>query len=164
MLTYPTVERAEFREAMTRVAASVHLVTTDGPAGRRGVTVTSVCSVSDAPATLLVCLNQSSPANRLFEDNRVFAVNVLSAAAQSVARIFAGEGALEPEARFASAKWSTLSTGAPILEGALASFDCRIVDSRMVATHRVMIGEVVALRIGPSDPSLIYRDRGYHTL
>ncbi|MFD2238518.1 flavin reductase [Aureimonas populi] len=150
---------------MSHFAAAVHLITTDGPAGRRGVTATSVCSVSDAPATLLVCLNLSSPLNDRFEANGVFAVNMLSAEAEPVARIFSGQGGLEPEARFASARWSTLSTGSPVLEsGALASFDCRLVDSRIVATHRVLIGEVVAIRQGEPASSLLYRDRRYRTL
>jgi cob(II)yrinic acid a,c-diamide reductase len=162
VLTSSTIDRSTFREAMSRFAAAVNLVTTDGPAGRRGVTVTSVCSVSDQPASLLVCLNLSSPLNARFEENGVFAVNLLGQSSENVARVFAGEGGLDAEARFAAARWDRLSTGAPILEGALASFDCRLVDGRTVATHRVMIGEVVAVRLGEPGPSLLYRDRLYH--
>ena len=162
MLTNPTIERAAFRHAMSRFAAAVHLVTTDGRAGRRGVTVTSVCGVSDDPATLLVCLNVSSPMNVRFAENGVFAVNVLSERLEPVARAFAGEGRLDLDARFASGRWTTLQTGAPVLEGSLASFDCRMVETRVVATHRVMMGEVVAIRLGGADRSLVYRGRGYH--
>ena len=53
-----TVDAAQFREAMSRLGAAVHVVTTAGPAGRAGVTATAVVSVSDQPATLLVCLNR----------------------------------------------------------------------------------------------------------
>ena len=164
LLTQPTVERAAFRDAMSCVAASVHLVTTNGPAGRRGVTVTSVCSVSDDPATLLVCLNEASANNRLFVENGVFAVNVLPLSGEPVARAFAGQGGLTVEERFAAGTFTTLITGAPILAGALASFDCRIIDARVVATHRILIGSVVALEKGPNDRSLLYRDRAYHSL
>lgn len=164
MLTNPTIARTEFREAMSRFAAAVHLVTTDGPAGRRGVTVTSVCAVSDDPATLLVCLNVSSAANVRFEENGVFAVNVLPDRLEPIARAFSGEGRLDLDERFATGRWHVLQTGAPVLEGALASFDCRLVDTRIVATHRVMIGEVAAIRSGEANRSLVYRGRRYLAL
>lgn len=164
MLTSPTVDRTSFREAMSQLAAAVHIITTDGPAGRRGVTATSVCSVSDAPATLLVCLNTSNPMNERFEKNGTFVVNLLAAEAEPLARVFAGHGGLAPEERFAQAAWSGLATGAPALDGALANFDCRLLDARLVGTHKVMIGEVVALRTGGRAPGLVYRNRHYHAL
>lgn len=161
-LTMPTtIDRTEFREAMSRVAASVHIVTTDGPAGRRGTTVTSVCSVADTPATLLVCLNQSSPDNARFEANGVFAVHLLGARSEAVARAFAGEGKLDTQARFATARFAPLATGAPVMAEALAAFDCRLVGSTLVATHRILIGEVVAIRLGEPDDNLLYRGRAY---
>ncbi len=164
MSQHSPIDRAGFRQAMSRVAASVHLVTTDGPAGRRGVTATSVCSVSDEPATLLICLNVSSLANERFAANGVLAVNTLGASGEGLARAFAGEGKLEPDERFARGLWTTLETGAPILQTALASFDCRIVDRRIVATHHVIVAEVAALRAGPEAASLLYRDRQYLAL
>ncbi|WP_245413474.1 flavin reductase [Mangrovicella endophytica] len=164
MLKTSTIERTAFREAMSRFAAAVHLVTSDGPAGRRGVTVSAACSVSDDPATVLVCLNRSSALNVRFEQNGNFALNVLGESNESVARAFSGEGDLSPEERFASAEFITLETGAPVLADALVSLDCRLVETLIVATHRVMIGEVVALRMGKPDPALVYLDRGYHSL
>ena len=158
------IDAAAFREAMSHFAAAVNLVTTDGPAGRRGVTVTSVCAVSDQPATILVCLNRASAANQLFEANGVFAVNVLADRNEAVARVFAGEGKLDATERFASARWVRLQTGAPILADALIGFDCRLVEARTVATHQVMIGEVVGLAEPQAGGSLLYRSRGYHAL
>lgn len=159
-----TIDRAAFREAMSRMPAAVHLVTTDGPAGRRGVTVSSACSVSDDPATLLVCLNVSSPTNDRFEANGNFAVNLLPGRNEPLARAFAGEGALGPDERFAMGRWTTAETGAPILLDALAGFDCRLIDAKIIATHRVLIGEVVAMHIGASEPALLYFDRAFHRL
>lgn len=164
MSQHSIIDRAGFRQAMSRVAASVHLVTTDGPAGRRGVTATSVCSVSDDPATLLVCLNVSSASNERFAANGVLAVNTLGAESETLARAFAGEGKLEADERFARGIWSRLETGAPVLDAALASFDCRIVESRIVATHHVIVAEVAAIRMGPEGASLLYRERQYRTL
>ncbi|ALN73166.1 hypothetical protein M673_10575 [Aureimonas sp. AU20] len=162
--SHPLVDRPTYREAMSHFAASVCLVTTDGPAGRRGVTVTSVCSVSDEPPTLLVCLNQSSASNTRFDHNGVFAVNILASHNEPVARAFSGEGQLELEERFAAGRWTTLATGAPILADALVSFDCRVIDSRPVATHRVILGEVLAIGEPTLGESLLYRARRYHSL
>ncbi len=72
------VTKQEFRDAMARLGAAVNIVTTDGPAGLGGLTVSAVCSVSDDPPTLLVCLNRGSPQNRLFKDNGVLCVNTLA--------------------------------------------------------------------------------------
>src|SRR3712207_7651316 len=49
-----------FREGMSRVAGAVHVVTTDGPAGRAGFTATAIAPVTDSPASLLVCVNTKS--------------------------------------------------------------------------------------------------------
>ncbi|KQT53319.1 4-hydroxyphenylacetate 3-monooxygenase [Aureimonas sp. Leaf454] len=146
---------------MSRFAAAVHLVATDGPTGRRGVTATSVVSVSDSPASLLVCLNASNAANARFDGNGCFAVNVLGRRHEHVARKFSGEGNLTPEERFGAAPWTRLSTQAPVLVDALVSFDCRLIDSRIVATHHVFIGEVVAVALGQPDEALVYLDRAY---
>jgi len=161
---HPDTERTAFREAMSHVASAVCLVTTDGAAGRRGVTVTAVCSVSDDPPTMLVCLNHASAANARFERNGVFAVNVLADRSERLARAFAGEGKLEVEERFAHGRWRSLVTGAPVLEDALVSFDCRLEDARTVATHRILVGRVVAVGEPMHGSSLVYRARRYHFL
>ena len=163
-LNIATIDRAAFRDAMSRMPAAVHLVTTDGPAGRRGVTVSSACSVSDEPATLLVCLNVSSPTNDRFEANGNFAVNLLASRSEPLARAFAGEGSLSPESRFSLGRWTSAETGAPLLTDALVGFDCRLIDAKIIATHRVLIGEVVAMRMGPDEPALLYFDRTFHRL
>ena len=65
------VEADAFRGAMARVAGAVHLVTTDGTGGRAGFTASAVCSVSDGPPTLLVCINRSSSAYAAVSANDV---------------------------------------------------------------------------------------------
>ena len=102
---------------MSRFAAAVLLVTTDGPAGLRGVTVSAACSVSDDPATMLVCLNQGSVHNRRFSGNGNFAVNVLASGSERLARAFAGEGGLSVEERFALADWDRRVRWSPSTAG-----------------------------------------------
>lgn len=164
MLTTTTIEPLLFRDAMSRFAAAVHLIATDGPAGRRGVTATSVVSVSDSPATLLVCLNASNAANTRFAGNHCFSVNVLGRRHEMVARRFSGEGDLSPEQRFGSAEWTTRETGAPVLVNGLVTFDCRLIEARIVATHYVFIGEVASVSMGMPDEALVYHARSYRHL
>jgi hypothetical protein len=74
-----TVPVPQFREAMSRLGAAVHVVTTAGPAGKTGFTATAVCSVSDAPPTLLVCLHRRNHTGPILRENKVFCVNTLGA-------------------------------------------------------------------------------------
>jgi cob(II)yrinic acid a,c-diamide reductase len=164
VLKLNTIDAAQFRQAMSQFAGAVHVLTTDGPAGRRGVTVSAACSVSDHPATLLVCLNRGHAHNAMFDQNGVFALNTLAAEHEPLSIAFSGKGHLPQEERFAMAHWDTLETGAPLLNGAAVAFDCRIVGAQDVATHRVLFGEVIGLRFGGNSRPLIYHSRSYHTL
>src|SRR4030095_15723067 len=79
------VEAARFREAMSLYGAAVHVVTTDGPGGKTGITATAVSSVSDNPPTLLVCINRRSQAAPMLSMNGVFCVNTLRSGDETVA-------------------------------------------------------------------------------
>jgi len=153
-----------YRDAMARFPGAVHAITTDGPAGRRGTTVIAACSVSDSPPTVLACLNRENPNNEAFIVNGCFALNTLAAKHEPLSVAFSGVTGLPPEERFALARWDQIATGAPTLVGAVVVFDCELVDTKDLATHRVLFGKVTGLRIGDSLRPLIYHDRGYHVL
>ncbi len=159
-----TVDPLMFREAMARLGAAVHIITTEGAAGRSGVTATAVVSVSDRPPTLLVCLNRASSAAAIFRANRLFCVNTLGADAEQIADVFAGRTGAAGEARFASGDWMTLATGAPVLKSAVIAFVCRVVDVKPVATHNIFFAAVEAIRIGPPGAVLVYHDRAYKSV
>src|SRR5438270_11451817 len=84
-----TVEPTAFRDAMSRLGAAVHVITTAGPGGKTGATATAVCSVSDAPPTLLMCLNRRSQTNPVVQENDVFWVNSLVDGGAELVAIFA---------------------------------------------------------------------------
>ena len=153
-----------YRDAMSRFAGAVHVVTTDGVAGKRGATVIAACSVSDTPPMILVCVNRENPKNDAFVENGNFALNTLAARHEPLAVAFSGVTGLAPEDRFAMAEWEVISSGAPALMGAVAVFDCELVDAKELATHRVMFGKVTGLRIGDNLRPLIYHGRSYHVL
>lgn len=153
-----------FREGMSRVASAVHVVTTDGPAGRAGFTATAVTPVTDSPAALLVCVNTASRSAQALLANRVFCVNTLAADDMAIADVFSGRSGLQGHERFSAGQWETLETGAPVLTTSLVSFDCHIGDARIVATHHVIIGDIVRIRLGEQKPTLVYQGRSYQEL
>ncbi len=156
-----TVEPAQFREAMSQLGAAVHVVTTAGPAGTAGFTATAVASVSDQPATLLVCLNRRSQVSPILDTNRVLCVNTLRAGTDTIADVFAGRTRVTMAERFHTGSWGELSTGAPVLNDAVVACDCRVIEIKSVATHNVIIAGVVAVRLGRPGPALVYHERAY---
>jgi len=156
-----TVPVPVFREAMSRLGAAVHVVTTAGPGGKTGFTATAVCSVSDAPPTLLVCLNRANHSGPILRENQVFCVNTLGAECETIADVFAGRTGAMLDHRFDTGAWTTLKTGAPVLATSVVAFDCRVVEIKAVASHNVIFGAVVDIRIGAAGPALLYHQRAY---
>jgi flavin reductase len=156
-----SIDPAAFRDAMSRLGAAVHVVTSAGPAGKTGFTATAVCSVSDQPATLLVCLNRRAQSAPLLAQNGVFCVNTLGAAEEKLADMFAGRSGVHLDERFNVGEWMTLKTGSPVLATAVIAFDCRTIEIKAVASHNVVFGAVEAVRLGPGGPALVYHDRIY---
>jgi cob(II)yrinic acid a,c-diamide reductase len=153
-----------YRDAMARFAGAVHVITTDGAAGKRGVTVIAACSVSDSPPTVLACLNRENVNNDVFVRNGRFALNTLSAGQEALSVAFSGLTGLPSAERFGLGEWDTISTGAPTLVDAVAVFDCELLDTKDLHTHRVLFGKVTGLRIGDKLPPLLYHDRAYRGL
>jgi len=153
-----------YRDAMSRLAGHVQLITAASGGERRGVTVTASCSVSDSPPTVLVCLNGANPRNDIFVRGDSFALNLLGDEHRALAHAFSGRDQLDMDRRFALGQWRQLATGSPILVNATAAFDCRLIEVKTIATHLVLFGEVVDVALGPPRPPLIYVDRGYHSL
>lgn len=162
---HPVITKQEFRDAMSRLGAAVHVITTAGARGTCGYTGSAVCSVSDDPPTLLVCLNRSSAMNEVFKTNNVFCVNTLTAGQEELSNIFAGFTGVIMEDRFKRDRWDSLVTGSPALASALISLDCRIVSISEIGTHSVMFGEIVGARFGTDDgQALVYYKRAYHAV
>ncbi|CBI76379.1 4-hydroxyphenylacetate 3-monooxygenase [Bartonella clarridgeiae 73] len=158
------VSSQEYRDTMSHFAGAVHIVTTDGIKGRRGVTISACCSLSDDPPTLLVCLMRYNSENKIFMENGNFCVNSLTGKHRLLADVFSGRCGFTQMERFATAQWSVLQTGAPSLSGALASLDCNLICWQEYATHYILIGEVVAINRNQEKDALLYFNRDYHTL
>ncbi|MFV5503876.1 flavin reductase [Acinetobacter sp. 226] len=155
------IEAIDFRNAMSLLTTSVNVITTQGVAGMHGFTASAVCSVTDTPPTLLVCMNQSSRSHEHFIKNKVLSVNVLSTQHEYISNAFASSK-FNSEDRFKLGEWSTLETGAPILDDALVSFDCQIEEIQKVGTHSIFLCRVIAIRQSQQEESLVYFNRAYH--
>jgi flavin reductase len=155
-----TISKQAFREAMSDVCAAVNIVTTDGPAGRGGFTATAMCSVSDDPALLLICMNRNSAQSALFIENKRFCVNVLTDSHTDLAGYFAG-GLQDMDARYAAADWTELQTNCPVLKDALINFDCELETVHEAGSHNIMIGRVVGLSNNAGANALAYYKRTF---
>ncbi len=160
------IEATDFRDAMALLSTAVNVVTTQGASGVHGFTASAVCSVTDSPPTLLVCMQQTSRSHEHFIDNRTLSVNVLGAQHERLSNAFAST--LDSKERFGQGSWTTLTTGAPVLEDALVSFDCEIEDIQQVGTHSVFMCRVVAIKQSDlqsgQEESLVYFNRAYHNV
>jgi flavin reductase len=157
------VSSQDFRAALSLLTGAVTLITTDGASGRAGFTASAVCSVTDNPPTVLVCMRSAAPSNPVFRKNAVLCVNVLNAAQQDLSGSFANPQ-LSQEERFDLAQWSHLSSGAPALEDALINLDCKVIDTHVIGTHDVCICSVQGIRTQAEGDGLVYFGRAYHHL
>jgi flavin reductase (DIM6/NTAB) family NADH-FMN oxidoreductase RutF len=160
---HPAVAVETFRDAMRLTASGVAVVTSDGAAGRTGVTVSSLCSLSMEPPSVVFCVHRESRSLATLLKNGVFVANILSEAQERVANSFAG---LIPELRddrFAAGAWTNLTTGAPALDEALCNFDCRVASVFDFGSHRILTGEVIGVRTRAANP-LVFSDRAFRRL
>lgn len=161
MLGRVMVNATEFKNAMSLLTSAVNVVTTYGESGAHGFTASAVCSVTDTPPTLLVCMKQSSRSHAHFVNNKVLCVNVLNAAHASLSNAFASSQ-LSSEQRFELGEWQRLQTGAPALTDALVSFDCTIEQIQAVGTHTIFICPIVGIQHNQPEQALVYFNRAYH--
>lgn len=155
-------QTSAYRDAMARLGAAVNVVTTGTLENPVGFTASAVCSVTDTPPTLLVCLNRTSRARESFHVGAALCVNVLSSTQEELSGHFASANSMAE--RFALGHWDTLATGAPALQEAVATFDCVISQIVEVGTHSVLFGTVQALRSNDDADGLAYFRRAYHIL
>ncbi|MFJ9614986.1 flavin reductase family protein [Streptomyces noursei] len=136
-----TIAPAQFRALMSTFPTGVAVVTTGGPEDPpRGLTVSSVSSVSLDPPTLLVCLNRNSRTLESVLEQRTFAVNLLHAGARSAATLFASG---DPH-RFDAVEWANSAEfgGPHLVRDAHAIADCRVSRTLRVGDHEVIFGEI----------------------
>jgi len=154
-------DSAAFRHAMRALSSGVAIIACGEGEARVGCTITSLASLSLAPPTLFVCLARSSSTLAGLRTVGAFSISLLAARHEALAHRFSGHGGAHGARRFEGAKWTTLSTGAPVLADAIGAFDClteEIIDRH---SHAIVLGAVVSLSEGVEEPALVHRRGGY---
>jgi flavin reductase (DIM6/NTAB) family NADH-FMN oxidoreductase RutF len=118
-----------------------------------GTTASAVSSLSLDPPMLLVCMNKSSSTGRAMGDAGHFAVNILGEGQHEAAVRFAQKG----DDKFDGARVIPGAFGAPLLAGALATLECRIVDEVTGGTHTIFLAEVARAAARPGAPLAYFR-------
>lgn len=126
------------------------------------MTVNAFSSVSLKPPLVLFCATNGTRTLALIEAAGFYAVNILGQHQVNVSERFAGRQ-LEDIDRFAGLEYRDGVTGCPLLEGAVAWLECRVVSATPTGDHTVLVGEVQNLQPGEGRP-LLYFARQYHGL
>jgi flavin reductase (DIM6/NTAB) family NADH-FMN oxidoreductase RutF len=158
-----SVSANELKKVMALVAATVTVVTAKSEGGPVGLTVSSFVSVSADPAIVLVCLEKGASSQQPMIEAEGFTVNVMPQGAEEEAMHFATRGVN----RFEISNWreATASVAGPVLESALAHFECVTLERTAVGDHWVVYGEVLATEIGSENLlPLVWRGRGFVNL
>lgn len=156
---FDIVDQSTFRNGMSRLGAAVSVVTTRSANQRYGFTASAVCSVSDTPPTLLVCINRSSSCFPAFANARHFCVNTLMPGQEDLSRHFGGKTPMEE--RFDYGDWTEGLNGVPFLSTASVSFECELTNAVDEATHRILFGRVMRIRENEEQATLLYYSRRY---
>jgi len=151
--------RTAFINAMRQVAATVTVVTTDGPAGQAGATVSAFASLSADPPSVLVCLKSDTRIAQAVKDNGTFCVNILSEDDEDVAARFAGAFDKTNPNRFARLEVIDTEFG-PILPRATA-FTCSLNRRHIHGSHAICIGNVTGVSDAGARP-LTYMSGAFH--
>lgn len=159
-LAVPDPEVASsFRAAMRRIASTVTIVTAADGRRRHGMTMTAVSSLSMAPPSMIVCVNQSTFLHDILISARHFCVNVLKHDQADVSTVFSG--AASPEERFLIGDWAMHYAGTDYLRTAQANIFCRKVAAVPFGTHTIFIGAADEVALNADDRPLLYRNAAY---
>jgi flavin reductase (DIM6/NTAB) family NADH-FMN oxidoreductase RutF len=135
----PHFSQSEFRAALGMFATGVTIVTARTASGQLvGLTANSFNSVSLSPPLVLWSLSRAAGSMSAFQAGSHYAINILGADQQDLARQFAAQGI----DRFAGVQFDVGSTGAPLLHGAVATFECFNRSRYDEGDHVIFVGEV----------------------
>jgi flavin reductase ActVB len=169
--TIPTADgfgtdlREPFRDAMSRLAAAVVMVTARVDGRPWGLTISSCCSVSLDPPLLLVSLHSSTASAQSIAKNGFFGIDLLGEGGVDAARFGAAKGAPKfVEELCHPAPPNGDARALPAVIGSLAHIDCEVEHTYPVADHVIVVGRVSGVALPPDGPPLLYHSRGYRRL
>ena len=156
------VEAGVFRDAAARFASGVTVAAAAHGALRHAITATAFASLSVDPPLVLLALDRAGQLIGLVRASGHVGLSVLSAEQESIGRRASSRGrALDSD--ILDGEMTTALTGAPLLAGALAWFDCEVESLSEHGDHALIVGRVVAAGSRDGTP-LLYFSRRYHRL
>jgi flavin reductase len=161
--TDPISQRV-FRDAMAQFPTGVTLVTARGADGvDQAITANSFTSVSLDPLLVLVCVEYASRLHDVVLAAGRWGVSVLGVDGEPISRKLARRGHDTAGALAGVPHHRGPHTGALLLDGALATFECATVAAHPGGDHTVLLGEVLAVDMPhPEAPPLTWH-RGRYT-
>jgi len=156
-----SIDQDAFKRALRGWTSGVTVVTSRANGRVHGMTVSAFSSVSADPPLVLVCANQASMTHSVIEEGGIFAVNILAEHQQEVSNLFASSE--HESSRLERVAWSEGETGAPLIDGALATLECKVRRAYREGSHTIYIGEVAAVHTNDTTP-LVYYQGGYRAL
>ena len=155
------IDEEAFKKALRGWASGVTVVTSRSGDKVHGMTVSAFSSVSADPPLVLVCANRSSTTHGIIEEGGLFTVNILASHQQDVSNVFASSK--HEDSRLQRVGWTEGETGAPLIDQALASLECRVASAHREGSHTIYIGRVEAVHTSDAEP-LVYYQGGYRSL
>jgi flavin reductase (DIM6/NTAB) family NADH-FMN oxidoreductase RutF/DNA-binding FadR family transcriptional regulator len=153
--TSRTIDQKVYRDVVSRFASGVTVITTAVGGKRYGTTASAMSSLSMDPPMLLICLNKTSETGDAVLRSGTFAVNILAKDQEHLASQFAIKG---PD-KFADVAIGNGVQGDPLIEGSLATIQCRTVETVTGGTHTVFLAEVVDAEARDLEPLTYFRGR-----
>jgi len=139
------VDPQGFRRAAGRFASGIVVVSTSLDGIGHAMTVTAFTSVSLDPVRVLFCAEKIARFHDAVLATGTWAVSVLTEDAEKTARWLATRGRPLAGQLDAFRHHPGASTGAPILDGALAAMECRTTAVHDGGDHSIVVGEVLAV-------------------
>ncbi len=156
----PAPDPARFRAAMGLLPTGVTVVTAGGPDAPAGATANAVCSLSMDPMLMLACLDRGSRTLLAVQAANHFAVNVLGADQEPIARAFSTKAPVAD--KWEGIGWSERG-GLPAIDGAVAFVACELRDVIAGGDHVIVTGEVLDVEAAGGDP-LVFHGGAYRPL
>jgi len=127
-----------------------------------GITVNALSSVSLEPPLVMVALDRRRFLTPIVRAAGRYAVNVLGEDQQSLSDCFAGAPVTPGREAFCGAAWHPGPTGLPLIDGAITTLECTVVETFSAGDHDLFIGRVETLASDPAHPMpLLYYRRRY---
>lgn len=158
------LDRYGIRRVFGRFTTGVTVVATGGHTPH-GMTANSFTSVSLKPPLVLICVLREAAMHKAILDRRSFAVSVLAARQEGLARYFADRQRPHGDQEFALIDWSPgRFTGSPVIANALAWVECSLTATYDGGDHSIFLGEVLDMGLRDEDDALLFYDGFFHGL